>query len=113
MNQTVKSDLYKKWCDTLQSASIKPISDDTCCKLLAITYIYGGGNEAFVLNYKLQTDIRYAQKRLNILGGEIPDLKLTPILRRYIRELAPKGIDGEWKKTRWAVELTKRYGLTL
>lgn len=110
---TSMHDLYRQWSDTLQSVGIKPLSDDTCCKLLAITYIFAGGRSEFVLNHKLQTDICYAQKRLRILGGEIPDPELTSTLRHYICELAPCGIVGEWLKPEWAIELMSRYDLAL
>lgn len=106
-------DIYKLWCDTLQSAGIKPLGDDTCCQLLAILYVFGGERAEFTLATKLRTDIRYAQKRLNLLGGEMPDPELVPVLNRYVGQLAPKGIEGEWFKPQWAVELMSRYGIKL
>lgn len=105
--------LYQQWTDSLQNIGINPLSGDTCCKLLAIIYIFGGGREEFTLSSKFQTDIQYAQKRLNILGGEVPDKELTPVLQNYIKELAPDGIQGEWFKPLWAVELVKKYDINL
>jgi hypothetical protein len=41
-------------------AGLKIISDDTCCRLLAWLYVYGGGNEQ-VLDSRVSNAIFYAQ----------------------------------------------------
>lgn len=105
--------LYRQWFETLQSAGIKPLSDDTCCRLLAVLYVFGGERSEFTLHDKLTTDLRYAQRRLHLLGGETPDATLLPVLQRYISELAPQGLAVEPIKTPWAVELMKRYKIKL
>lgn len=88
--------LYQQWIDALQCAGIKPLADSTCCKLLAILYVLGGGREEFTHHNKLLVYINYAQKRLNILGREIPNWELIPELQKYIKELTPDGIQNEW-----------------
>lgn len=105
--------LYQQWIDTLQCARIKPLSDSTCCKLLTILYVFGGSREEFTHHSKFLADIDYAQKRLNISGGEIPDQELVPELQQYIHELTPDGIQGEWKKPQWALALMNRYDIIL
>lgn len=105
--------LYQQWIDSLQCARIKPLADSTCCKLLAILYIFGGSREEFTHHDKFLADISYAQKRLNISGGEIPDQKLIPELQKYVNELIPDGIQGEWRKPQWALALMSRYDITL
>lgn len=105
--------LYQQWIDALQCARIKPLADSTCCKLLAILYVFGGSREEFTHHDKFLADISYAQKCLNISGGEITDKKLTPTLQKYINELAPDGIQGEWRKPQWALALMSRYDITL
>lgn len=107
------NNLYKQWVDTLQNADIKPLSDDTCCKLLAITSVYGGEKEAVTLNTRLHTDILYAQKRLNLFGGEIPDTELIPLLQRYIHELELYKTETECAKPLWAIKLSEEYGVKL
>lgn len=107
------SNLYQQWIETLQCARIKPLADSTCCKLLAILYVFGSGREEFTHHNKFLADISYAQKRLNISGGEIPDIKLIPELQKYIKELTPDGIQGEWRKPQWALKLMSRYDITL
>lgn len=106
-------DLYNQWIDTLQCADIKPLSGDTCCKLLAITYAFGGEREAFTLNKKIAADIKYAQKRLNIIGGGKPNGELLPYLQNYIKELMPDGPLGECIKKDWAVKLMSSYNIKL
>lgn len=105
--------LYRQWIDTLQCARIKPLADSTCCKLMAILYVFGGGKEEFTHHNKFLADVGYAQKRLNISGGEIPDQELIPALQKYINELTPDGMQGEWRKPQWALELMIRYDITL
>lgn len=107
------NNLYQQWVDTLQSANIKPLADDTCCKLLAIISVFGGEKEAVILNTKLHTDILYAQKRLNLFGGEIPNAELIPLLQQYIHELEPDKTRIERTKPLWAIELLEKYGVKL
>lgn len=105
--------LYQQLIDTLQCAKIKPLADSTCCKLLAILYVFGGNREEFTHHNKFLADINYAQKRLNISGGEIPNWDLIPELQKYIKELTPDGIQDEWRKPQWALKLMGRYDITL
>jgi hypothetical protein len=105
--------LYGQWIDSLKSAGIHPISDDTCCKLLAILYVYGGDSEDFTHQYNLLLDIEYSMKRLNIDGAEIPNKELSELLRKYVNELQPQGWFGEREHPEWAVKLMKRYDIEL
>jgi len=68
-------------------AGLPIISTDNCCRLLAWLYVFGGGNEAVTQDDKLRNSIVYAQYRLNILGGEVPDVEWLPVLCDYIAEL--------------------------
>ena len=63
------------------------ISTDTAARLMAITYVYGGGNEALVLSPKFQCDCKYIQKKFGIQGGEVPDAKFASTLRSYVSKL--------------------------
>jgi hypothetical protein len=88
-------DLRQSLYDTALSAGIPIISGNKCCRILAWLYIYGGGNEQ-VIEGKLNTAILYSQKRLNLLGGEMPDLELLPILQDYIKSIANYYNPPEW-----------------
>ena len=56
------------------------ISTDTAARLMAITYVYGGGNETLVLSPKFQCDCKYIQKKFGIQGCEVPDAKFATFL---------------------------------
>jgi hypothetical protein len=97
---------YKKMLLTAESAGIKIVSDDKCCRLLAWLYVHGGGNESTTINLKLNADIHEAQKRLNLYGGERVNVELLPTLQEYIRQAESSNPD-------WIAELCKYYGLNL
>jgi hypothetical protein len=87
-------------------AGIKTIPDDKCCQLLAWAYVYGGGHEATVMNVTFSEAILAAQRKLNILGGEVPDQKLAPIMLNYIKSVTDFNNPPEW-----VTELEKEYGI--
>jgi hypothetical protein len=98
---------------------MKIISDDKCCRLLAWLYVYGGGNEQ-VIEGKLSGHIMYAQARLNIDGGEIPDGELLPVLKHYINDITGADKNGFYHDTKnkkyrsppeWVIELENEYGI--
>ena len=97
-----RKDLY----ETASSAGLPIISGDKCCQVLAWLYLYGGANEQTVFNEKLRNAIFYAQKRLNINGGEIPDMELTLVMQNYI-----KSISDYDNPPQWIIELEIEYGL--
>lgn len=117
--------IYESYIATCKSCGIKPISDDWCCRLLAIVYVYGGNSESFTHNMKLLADVEYAQERLNIKGGCIPDAELLPELQQYIKEIEEGLSESEYIdnkdyvfakliKPNWVVsEMKKRYNITI
>lgn len=72
------------------------ISTDTAARLMAITYVYGGGNETLVLSPKFQCDCKYIQKRFGIQGGEIPEADFASTLRSYVKELENSKVCPQW-----------------
>jgi hypothetical protein len=91
---------------TAENAGLKIISDNKCCRLLAYLYVYGGENEQTVFNERLRNALFYAQRRLNLMGGERPDAELLPVLQGYI-----KSVDDYDGPPEWAIELEKEYGI--
>ena len=79
------------------------ISTDTAARLMAITYVYGGGNETLILSPKFQCDCKYIQKRFGIQGGEIPDADFSSTLRSYVKEL-----ENSKDCPQWVSDLMKR-----
>jgi hypothetical protein len=89
-----------------ESAGLKIISDDKCCRLLAWLYVYGGGNEQPVIDGRLRNMFLSAQRRLNLLGGERPDVELLPVLQEYINSIT------DYKNPlEWVLELEKEYNM--
>jgi hypothetical protein len=91
---------------TAIAAKMPLIPDDTCCRLLAWLHTCGGNNEQAVFDGRLNNALMYAQHRLNLLGGEIPDVELLPVLQGYINSVT------DYKKPpEWVLELEKEYGI--
>lgn len=85
------------------------ISTDTAARLMAITYVYGGGNETLVLSPKFQCDRKYIQKRFGIQGGEIPDAEFASTLRSYVKELENSKVCPQWVRDL----MNRRYNIKL
>jgi len=81
--------------DTCAQVGFKIFSDDECCRCLAWLYIYGGGNEE-VLSGSIYQTICYAQRRLNLIGGEMPNAELLTVLQGYIKSIADYKNPPEW-----------------
>jgi hypothetical protein len=96
----------QKLYETALSAGIQIISGDKCCQLLSYLYVYGGENEQMTMDGRINSAMLYAQKRLNILGGEIPDVDLLPVLQDYI-----KSITDYDKPPEWVLDLEREYGI--
>ena len=100
-----KQEFKKAMIETAMSVGLPIISDYNCCRLLAWLYVYGGENEQ-VIQDNLSFFIMYAQRRLNIFGGEIPDRKLLPLLQGYI-----ESITDYYNPPEWVIELEKKYNI--
>ena len=100
------SNMRKQLYETALSAGMPIISGDKCCQLLAWLYIYGGANEQPVFNERLNNAIVYAQERVNLNGGETPDIELLPVLQGYIAS-----IPDFYNPPEWVIELEKEYGI--
>lgn len=85
------------------------ISTDTAARLMAITYVYGGGNETLALSPKFQCDRKYIQKKFGIQGGEVPDAKFATFLQTYVKEL-----ENSKECPQWVHDIMKkRYNIKL
>jgi len=101
----------KQFYDTALSAGIPIISGDKCCQLMAYLYVYGGENEQMTTDGRISSAMLYAQKRLNILCGEVPNLELLPVLQDYIKQAANKhGVPYD-EPPEWVIELEKEFGI--
>lgn len=118
----MRSNFHQQWAESFARAGICHLTVDTCCRLLAVVYVYGGLSESFVFNKRLATDIAAAQRRLNIGEGLLPDGDCTKRLKAYVKELtddasqSPAGEDPSAPALHvchvpWALKLMKGYGL--
>lgn len=105
--------IYEQVHATAENVGMHAITDDHCCKLLAWLYAFGGGDEKVTLDYKINTDIRAAQRRLCLIGGETPNAELLPMLRFYIKQVEPylTAPTDEFVQPEWVKEICKYYGL--
>ena len=78
------------------AVGIPIISTDTAARLMAITYVYGGGNETLVLSPKFQCDCKYIQNKFGIQGSEVPDAKFSTFLQTYVKELENSKVCQQW-----------------
>ena len=98
----------KQLYDTAFNTDIPIIPNDKCCRLLAWLLIYGVNYEGVTMDIKLNNAIRYAQKRLNIIGGKRPDPELLPIFQDYV-----KSVPDYKNPPVWVVELEKEYDIKI
>jgi hypothetical protein len=103
-------EFYRAFHKTSNSAGIKILSDDNCCRLLAWLLHFGGGREETILNFRLNEDILEAQNRLNLYGGECANARLLPVLNAYDSD-AEDYLGGKTVKPQWIAEIEKKYGL--
>lgn len=108
------NDIWNMLVDTADKCGFKLINDNACCKILAWLHAYGGGYEAVTQDKNLSNHILYAQKRLNLFGGEIPNIELFSTLQKYLKEC-----EGYVKREKnfvhpdWIIEIFKKYNLSI
>lgn len=114
--------LYEQWLESCRQSEIPALTKDTCARLLAIIGVIGGSMEAFTHNEKLIADWKYAQKRFNLEGGEMPDSEGVALIKRYYHQLndyyekAPRNEESQSPLAvihpKWVVDMMKeRYGI--
>lgn len=90
--------LYEQWLEAFSNVGINAISNDTCAKLLAILYVFGGGQEFFVFNKKCFAEVKYAQKLFNIGGTCIPTVQGIELIQMYVKDLEEQQEPKQWAK---------------
>lgn len=81
------TDLYSQFAAAMASVGACHLGTDTCCRLMAIVYVYGGSSENFTLVTKLRTDWEYAARHLHIGGAGTPDPDVVEAIKGYVAEL--------------------------
>lgn len=107
-------EFFKQLIATSESAGFKMLTDDYCCRILAWTYAYGGGISDVVTNKILYQTIMYARGKLNLFGGEIPNMELMPLLNKYLSETdGYLKMDKSYKHPQWAIDIFNRYEIKI
>lgn len=106
-------ELYSQFCEALKAVEIAPMSLDRAARLLAILYVHGGQNEAFVTHPRLTRDIFTAQDVLNIHGGQVPNPEGMRLMQGYIRELESYVKAKSNTAPLWADEMMRRYNVEM
>ena len=88
----------------LDKIGASSLTDDDCCQLLAWMH-YDRGATEFLDNFALVKDIKVAQQRLNIYGGEVPNVNLIEKFNEFCKEL------DQDVKPGWFIEIEKKYNL--
>jgi hypothetical protein len=86
--------------------------DEFACELLAWFHVFGGNNEAVVLNHGLNGALQACAKKLGIEGGSTPDARLFLIFKEKTAELEECVREGCFFPE-WMVRICKRYKLRL
>src|ERR1035437_7990190 len=102
------SDTKVDFENAFNSIGYSIMKDEDACKLLAWLLEYGSCHEDVVHNPNLNADIRIAQKKLNIYGGEVPNIELLSMFQNYIKEIKKTGI-----KTEWIIGIFKKYNIKI
>lgn len=105
--------LYSQLVESFENQGIwTPLNDDESCQLLAWLLEYGGGCEATTQNPILLAHIQSAQRKLNINGGQVPNVKLVPKLQTYYAEIKHFEANKKGKSEsmpQWLSDIFKRY----
>lgn len=104
------NNLYQSILEAALNADLQILSDEKCCQLMAWVLDIGGYTEESTHNIKLKTDIFYAQKHLNIIGGETPIAESIPVIKKYHQELTGYLNKGK-EKPKWLIDLEDYYKL--
>ena len=116
-----KEELYQQWVSAFASINAPAIRRDTCHRILAIVYVYGGSME-FIYNKKLMTDIQYAKNTCRLYGTGLPNADDVEAIKGYVRDIEDflktstqdKNSDCPFsvKHPKWVCELmSERYGI--
>lgn len=115
-------DLYQQWAEAFEAVGACHLSFDTCAKLLAVVYVYGGSHSDYTLNPKLRADYNAAARRFRVQGGESPDPEAVAAIQAYVSELMEdiheskagedeSAVMSKVCHVKWALELMSKYGI--
>ena len=87
----------KQWNDACKAAGLKPITNDTAARIMAIVYEFD--REDITHSPKLLADLDYIQSEYGIDGGKIPYSNFQKLFAKYAKEIEDNGCEPtEWAK---------------
>lgn len=89
MNSIFDTPQYQaRWAmyETALSAGIPIVSTETCAIICAMLLVWGN-HEMFTHHHRLVCELRYAQKRFHVEGGETPAPEFARVLQYYVGQL--------------------------
>lgn len=95
--------MYQQMKAACEQIGVKMLSDDTCCKLLALVYVYG--DESAVYSEVLRRDVETAVDRCGIGPGRLPSLTLVERIAHYVKHLNRR------VRPAWLDSIEERYGV--
>jgi hypothetical protein len=111
MNDNANRRLYSDFTEGLEKLGVwSPMDDEAACRLMAWLLVFGGGCEAVTQNPVMLAHIHSAQRKLNIFGGNVPDARLSAIMREYYLQIKDfQYPNPQIAMPQWALDIFKRY----
>ena len=72
--------------ETALAAGLPIVSTETCAIICAMLLVHGN-HEMFTHNHRLVCELKYAQKRFKVEGGESPDAHFASLMKGYVNGL--------------------------
>jgi hypothetical protein len=72
--------------DAALAVGLPIVNRETCAIICAMLLVWGN-HEMFTHHHRLVCELRYAQKRFHVEGGESPDPEFSAILQSYVSQL--------------------------
>jgi len=72
--------------DAALAVGLPIVNRETCAIICAMLLVWGN-HEMFTHHHRLVCELRYAQKRFHVEGGESPDPEFAAILQSYVSQL--------------------------
>lgn len=98
---------------TSAEAGIWMIPRIECLQLLAVCYVFGGGNEAIVFDERIRESMVFAQRMIGVEGCNHPSPEDTAELQRLVRECLPDGDYHKPVEPAWVLALSAKYKFSL
>lgn len=81
-------DYKQRWAmyESALAAGLPIVSREVCAIICAMLNVWGN-HEMFTHNHRLVCELRYAQQRFHLYGGEAPDPEFAQLLSGYVSQL--------------------------